>query len=122
MPTPRLVTPELIKSLIDNRLVYYVDGEYYAFWFGVMLRFSEGQRHCWQILWRNFLRGNMPIPQARVLSTWSGESAQVSDLLKRHVAWKTIIVSDGQGHLWLEVPEQYFDETMGATAVASLRK
>ena len=119
MPTPRFVRPELIRKLIEARHVYYIEGEYYAFWFGVMLRFSEGQRHCWQILWSNFLRGNMPIPQARVLSTWSGESVQVSDLLKRHVAWKTIIVSDGQGHLWLDIPGQYFDEMTWATAVAS---
>ena len=119
MPMPRFVAPELVMKLLEDRHVYYVEGEDYAIWFEWMLRFSEGQRHCWQVLWKNFLRENMPIPQGRVLSTWRGDSSQVSDLCKRHAAWKTVIVSDGKGHLWLNIPEQYFGETTSATAVAS---
>ena len=96
---------KLIDRLIEEDFVFSEVKEHRAVWFGSVLTFSDAQLACWQVLWENFLRGNLPILQGRVLSTWSGASTNVADLFKRHPAWKTIIVSDGRGFLWLDVPE-----------------
>lgn len=107
---PVLLRRNLIKYLLDNRIVIYEREEHRAVWFGRIMTFSDGQLACWQVLWDNFMRGNLPLPQGRVLLAWTGASTSVADLFKRHAAWKTIIVGDGRGNLWLAVPDEVFDE------------
>lgn len=108
MHTPMLLSPAFIKHLLEARLVFYDGGDHY-YWLGRVYRLSEGQRHCWQVLWNNFTKGNLPIHQGRVLAAWYGESTQASDLLRRHAGWKTVIVGDRHGHLWLHIPDELLE-------------
>lgn len=113
IPVP--VSRNLAKQLIEDDVVFSDPENYRALWFGMVLTFSEAQLVCWQVLWDNFLRGNLPLPQGRMLAAWHGESCQVSDIFKRHKAWRTVIVGDRKGNLWLHVPSGYLPKP---TAVA----
>jgi hypothetical protein len=108
--TPAHLGREHVAVLLREGLVENDTENQRALWFGQILTFTDGQSLCWQVLWQNFLRGNLPLPQGRVISAWHGESSQVSDLFKRSPAWKTVIVGDGRGYLWLHVPQKYFSE------------
>jgi len=105
MPKPRFLTREQVAELIQCGLVVSRPEEQCAVWYGRIFLFSAGQWHCWRRLWENFLKGNLPMPQGAVLSGWPGTTVQVSDLFKRHPAWKSVIVGDGNGRLWLATPE-----------------
>jgi hypothetical protein len=117
---PVFLRPDMVRAFIENGDVYYEEGQDHAVWFGQILPFSEGQRHCWQVLWRNFLKGNLPMAQGRVLSTWGGKCSQVSDIFKRHPGWKTVIVGDGKGHLWLTIPARRVQEVSANSAALRL--
>lgn len=105
--TPRLVNPEVVKALVNQGEIYFDPENGSAKWFDSFFTFSPGQTICFGPLWRNLLRGNGPIPQERVLLGWHGDSTNVSDLFKRHAIWRTVIVGDGRGRLWLNVPEEH---------------
>lgn len=98
---PIYIPRDVIVRIVEEKIVAFEPEESSALWFGVVITFSSAQLSCWQVLWENFLKGNLPISQARVLSRWRGESTQVADLFKRHPVWRTIIVGDGKGRLWL---------------------
>ena len=110
--TPCLVRRELATRLINDGLVINDPDNHRAVWFGSVLTFSGAQMVCWEVLWHNFTRGNLPIPQGRVLAAWRGSSNQVADVFKRHPAWRTVIVGNGRGYLWLQVPSGYLQEIM----------
>ena len=107
MPTAQFISPELATSFLQRGLISFNADHQCALWFFEVLTFSDGQLCCFQHLWNNFFKGNLPMPQGRTLLAWRGDSSQASDLLKRHPAWKRIIVGDGKGHLWLHVPAEY---------------
>jgi len=98
---PMYIPRDVIARILEERVVAFEPEEGIALWFGAVITLSSAQLACWQVLWENFLKGNLPISQARVLSRWRGESTQVADLFKRHPVWRTIIVGDGKGRLWL---------------------
>jgi hypothetical protein len=98
---------EQIRYLLEKEFLLNDFENYRAVWFGTVLSFSDANRKCWQVLWANFLRGNLPIPHERIISAWEGSSTHISYLLKRHDVWtKKIIVGDGRGNYWLQVPPE----------------
>ncbi len=109
MPKPVLVTPEMITKLIAGGYLSYQVGDYSVLWLGQIHTFSEGAHHCFEILWKNFTRGNLPMPQGRLLTSWPGKCSQASDLLKRQSIWKTVVVGDGKGNLWLHIPKSILE-------------
>jgi hypothetical protein len=98
--------PKCVSELLESHAAFNEPENDRAYWFGTILSFNGSQKLLWQVLWNNFVRGNLPIPQQRVLSVWHGDSAHVSDLFKRHPAWKNVIVGDGRGNLWLRIPDE----------------
>jgi len=106
---PVFVSRHVARQLIEAGLIVYEDGGGSLYWFHEVHTFADGARHCFDILWKNFLRGNLPLPQGRLLASWRGTSAHASDLLKRCSLWKRVIVGDGKGNVWLHVPERYID-------------
>lgn len=106
MMKPSFISPEVVQKLIEGNYISYQNGDYSLMWLGLVHTMNEGARHCFQILWKNFLRGNLPMEQARLLASWHGTSPQIADLLKRQSLWKTVIVGDGRGNFWLHVPEE----------------
>lgn len=107
--TPFQVSRDLANQFLAQEVVISDPENHRAVWFGRVLTFSDAQLACWQMLWQNFFRGNLPMPQGRVLAAWHGESCQVSDIFKRHPAWRTIIVGDRKGHLWLHIPPEFLN-------------
>ena len=104
--SPMFIRPECVSRLLSSGLVQY-DHEYFrAVWLDWIFTFSDGQNLCWNNLWQNFLRGNLPLPQQSALKGWPGNSSYMADIFKRHPAWKTVIVSDGKGNFWLHLPEE----------------
>src|SRR5262249_14010898 len=102
---PVNIRKDRIRELLETGAVLYDQENRRAVWFWHVLTFSIAQNICFEVLWKNFLQGNLPIPQERVLAGWRGSSTHVSFLFKRHPAWTNgIIVGDGRGNLWLNVP------------------
>jgi hypothetical protein len=101
-PTP--IRREIINRLLAEELIINDPENRRTFWLGKTLMWSEGQCPRWQVLFNNFLKGNLPLPQERILSAWEGESLYLSDIFKRHYAWRNIIVGDGRGNFWLRIP------------------
>lgn len=107
MPRPVFVSRRLAQRLIDEGDISFDPINGTATWFGSIYVFSSGQSFCFERLWENLLfRGNLPLTQGRVLSAWRGSSTHLSDIFKRHSTWKTVIVGDGKGRVWLHIPEE----------------
>ena len=102
---PSFIPPKIVAKLQELGLVVNNAEHGSVRWFDHVFTVRGAQQVCWQALFQNFTRGNLPIPQGRVLSEWHGSSTTAADILKRHPAWKSVIVGDGRGHLWLHVPE-----------------
>lgn len=104
-PLPPPLPPNFIRSLLDRGLVRYETEKDRAVWFGKVFTFSAGRNCCFRVLWDNFLNGNLPIHQTRILADWPGVT-NLSNIWKRHPAWRQVIVGDGNGNFWLDVPEE----------------
>lgn len=113
MPDPVFIRPAVVQSFIDRGYISYRSGDYSLFWFGAVHTFNQGGRHCMESFWQNLLRGNLPIPQERVIRAWVGESTHISYLLKRTTLWKRVVVGDGKGNYWLHIPEEVLLELSG---------
>ena len=101
------VPQSLAKRLLEDELIRFSWEHRHALWFGIPMTFSDGQRACWKVLWDNFFRGNLPVPNERLFSGYYGKTTHIYHLFKRHDAWlKEIIVGDGRGGFWLRVPPE----------------
>lgn len=108
---PVFVPKVIIERLVREGLVLSDPEFSRAYWFGVILTFSDEQLACWNVLWNNFLRGNLPIPHQRIISAASGNTTHITHHFKRHPArLQNVIVGDGRGYYWLHVPKQYLEE------------
>ena len=101
------VAPAFAAQLVEQNLVGYYPQQSCAMWFGEFLSFSPACQRCWEVLWTNFLRGNLPIKQDTVKGGYSWTLRHIADIFKRHRAWKRIIVGDGKGRYWLLVPDEF---------------
>jgi hypothetical protein len=104
--TPEPVHRAFAAHLVELELVSFSWEDRHALWFGLVLTFSSGQLSCFKVLWNNFLRGNLPIPNERILCGLRGNTTHVYHLFKRHAAWKQVIAGDGRGNFWLRFPSQ----------------
>ncbi len=104
---PRPVSRSLPIRLEELEKIYFSLNHRHAYWFGLVLTFSAKQAACWKVLWDNLFRGNLPIPNERILSACDGETTHIYHHFKRHDAWtKEIIVGDGKGNFWLRLPSE----------------
>lgn len=106
-PKPVHLTPTFVAHLIEKRLVGYYPENNSAEWFGEIVGFSPACERCWRILWENFIQGNLPLHHSRIMRGHSTHMRHLADIFKRHSAWKRIIVGNGRGMYWLNVPEQF---------------
>lgn len=103
--SPYPLRPEHIAYLLDNKLVAFDRENQNGLWLGVVLTFNGSQTPCFAVLFENFRKGNLPIPNQRVMSASRGSSTHISDIFKRTDAWKKdVIVGDGRGNFWLNIP------------------
>jgi hypothetical protein len=105
---PRAV--ELPKTLIEELLrdgcVKYNADKKNVVYFGIIDSFvTEAQRRCWEVLWENFLNGNLPMPSELVRNAGGRVSDDVAYVFKRRPIWKAM-VRDGRGSIWLRVPDE----------------
>jgi hypothetical protein len=115
---PYHLRPEYISYLLEKRLVLYDRDNDHALWFDTVLTFVGSQKSCFQVMWDNFLRGNLPLPNERIMSAWCGSSTHLSYIFKRHEVWKKdIVVGDGRGNFWLNVPQDVIDHLESAIPV-----
>jgi len=100
-PIPRRVA----ERLAQLGLVSFSWDNRNAFWFGLVLTFSPSQRACFKVLWDNLFKGNLPVPNERILCGVRGETTHIYHYFKRHDAWRCrVIVGDGRGNFWLRLP------------------
>lgn len=102
LPAP--IARSLAQRLVEHEIILFSWENRNALWFGLVLTFSPSQLACFKVLWENFLRGNLPIPNERVLCGLRGDTTHIYHLFKRHDAWKRVIVGDGRGNFWLQLP------------------
>jgi hypothetical protein len=108
---PLPVSRSLARRLVESEVISFSWENRNALWFGVVLTFSPAQVCCFKVLWDNFLRGNLPIPNERILSGVRGETTHIYHYFKRHDAWlRKVIVGDGRGNFWLRIPSQWETE------------
>ena len=110
------LSPEIVAKAIELGLIRIDLENACVRWWSEIYTFSDAQWICWQPLFRNLTRGNLPMLQGRVLAGWHGSSTQVADIFKRHPAWKNAIVGDGRGRLWLRFPDDYIDRIAKAAS------
>jgi len=101
---PAPIARSLAQRLVEHEIIFFSWENRNALWFGLVLTFSLSQLACFKVLWENFLRGNLPIPNERILCGLRGDTTHIYHLFKRHPAWKRVIVGDGRGNFWLQLP------------------
>jgi hypothetical protein len=102
-PIPRSVASRLLES----EVVAFSWEHRTALWFGRVFTFSDAQVACWKVLWENFFKGNLPIPNEQILRGVRGDTTHIYHHFKRHDAWKkSIIVGNGRGNFWLRIPPE----------------
>lgn len=110
---PVFLNRAVVDYLLSKSIVVFEPQEYRAIWCGLILTFSSGRLTCFQALWDNFLKGNLPINQKLVLRrlNWPGDT-NFSNIFKGHPEWKRVIVGDGKGNFWLHVPRAFIPKTV----------
>lgn len=118
---PQHCSKSLAHKLVELELVAFSPADHHLLWFGMVLSLSVAQCACFQVLWDNFLRGNLPVPGGRILNGYPrGSTSHLSHLFKRSDAWtEKVIVGDGRGNFWLRLPDDL--EERIAKAEAKLR-
>lgn len=107
---PRFFPPSAVPRKAAEQLelagfIYYCRESYHAYLFGVPMTFSPAQRACFDVLWDNLFRGNLPIANERIIRDCGGSTSHIFHHFKRHVAWREkMIVGDGRGNFWIRIP------------------
>ena len=103
---PKFLRPCLVKQFVAQGLIAYTPASGYAFLFGETFRLSFRQDQCFEALWENLFRGNLPMRQSAILAyTEDAKSKHLADIFKRNPAWRKWIRGDGKGGYWLSVPD-----------------
>ncbi len=110
MQYPKRLPRRVPEGLLAQGRIQYDFKIRQLIWLDECIMFSKARNVCVAVFWDNLFRGNLPIPQERILGEWDGESTYLSYLFKRDSAWGRIIVGDGKGNFWLHVPEEIIRE------------
>lgn len=114
-PPSAAIPRAIARKLAEEDIVRFSWENQNALWFGIVLTFSPSQLACFKVLWENFLNGNLPVPNQRVLCGLHGNTTHIYHLFKRHVAWKRVIVGDGRGNFWLRIPDSLREASVRAS-------
>ncbi|HEY7315215.1 MAG TPA: hypothetical protein VH643_38135 [Gemmataceae bacterium] len=87
VPAPRPLQPSL-----DATEARHSEDFRWVKWFGTVFTFTPVQAACVRVLWEAWQHQTPEVGQETILMKAGAESKRLSDIFKRHAAWRTMIV------------------------------
>lgn len=104
-PEPVRIPKEIIEELLREEYIRYEPEKRRFEFFGVTDILPETQIPRFDVLWANFLDGNLPIPQNCVLRVTEHRTAGLRDVFKWRKLLK-VLIFDGRGNVYFRLPEE----------------